>query len=130
MQENTFFKKIGAERIKLFSVLLFFLLSGILYSHSFYAGELDMGEPAAAAEITEEQSSEVSAESTAGKCNINTATAEELMRLSGIGEKKAADILRYREENGGFSDIADIMKVSGIGEKNFAAIQAELTVEE
>ena len=130
MQENTFLKKIGAERIKLFSVLLFFLLSGILYSHSFYAGALDMGEPAAAAEITAEQSSEVSAESTVGKCNINTATAEELTRLSGIGEKKAADILRYREENGGFSDIADIMKVSGIGEKTFAAIQAEITVEE
>ena len=40
-----------------------------------------------------------------GKVNLNTATAEELMTLSGIGEAKAEAILRYREEHGGFQKV-------------------------
>ena len=117
MHENTFFKKIGTERLKLLAVLLFFLFSGIWYSHSFATGALEMGTPASAEKIT-------------GRLNINTATAKELTRLSGIGEKKAAEIVTYREENGGFSDIAELMRVSGIGEKTFAEIQDEITVGE
>ena len=128
MHENTFFKKIGTERLKLLAVLLFFLVSGICYSHSFATGALEMGTPASVEEITEER--ETSAESNAGRLNINTASAEELTRLSGIGEKKAAEIVAYREKNGGFSDIAELMRVSGIGEKTFAEIQDEITVGE
>ena len=128
MHENTFFKKIGTERLKLLAVLLFFLVSGICYSHSFATGALEMGTPASAEEITEER--EISAESNAGRLNINTASAEELTCLSGIGEKKAAEIVAYRKKNGGFSDIAELMRVSGIGEKTFAEIQDEITVGE
>ena len=40
------------------------------------------------------------------------------------------EIVAYREENGGFSDIAELMRVSGIGEKTFAEIQDEITVGE
>ena len=69
-------------------------------------------------------------EKVADRLNINTATAKELTRLSGIGEKKAAEIVAYREENGGFSDIAELMRVSGIGEKTFAEIKDEITVGE
>lgn len=54
-----------------------------------------------------------------GKVNINTATAIQLQRLEGIGEKKAADIIAYREQNGPFTSIEDIMKVKGIGQKTF-----------
>ena len=127
MHENTFFKKIGTERLKLLAVLLFFLFSGIWYSHSFATGALEMGTPASAEKITEKR--EINAENDAGRLNINTATAKELTRLSGIGEKKAAEIVAYREENG-FSDIAELMRVSGIGEKTFAEIQDEITVGE
>ena len=127
MHENTFFKKIGIERLKLLAVLLFFLFSGIWYSHSFATGALEMGTPASAEKITEKR--EINAENDAGRLNINTATAKELTRLSGIGEKKA-EIVAYREENGGFSDIAELMRVSGIGEKTFAEIQDEITVGE
>ena len=87
MHENTFFKKIGTERLKLLAVLLFFLFSGIWYSHSFATGALEMGTPASAEKITEKR--EINAENDAGRLNINTATAKELTRLSGIGEKKA-----------------------------------------
>ena len=95
MHENTFFKKIGTERLKLLAVLLFFLFSGIWYSHSFATGALEMGTPASAEKITEKR--EINAENDAGRLNINTATAKELTRLSGIGEKKAAEIVAYRK---------------------------------
>lgn len=130
MRENTFLKKIGIERLKLLAVMLFFLLSGILYSHSFYTGSLDMGTPISVEEIGAEKETVVLAEEMMGKIDINTAEAEELTRLSGIGEKRAADIITYREANGGFSCIEDIMKVSGIGEKTFEKIKEEITVGE
>lgn len=47
--------------------------------------------------------------------NINTASADELMKLNGIGEKLAERIIKYREENGAFQNRYDIMDVSGIG---------------
>ena len=60
--------------------------------------------------------------------NLNTATAQELMTLSGIGEAKAADILAYREQNGGFQSIEDIMKIRGIKEAIFERIKDQITV--
>lgn len=89
-----------------------------------------MGTPISAEEIGVSEETAVYAEEMMGKLDINTATAEELMRLSGIGEKRAADIIVYRERNGAFSSIEDIMKVSGIGEKTFEKIKNEITVGE
>ena len=89
-----------------------------------------MGTPILAEEIGAAEETMVYAEDMMGKLNINTATAEELIRLSGIGEKRAADMIAFRERNGGFSSIEDIMKVSGIGEKTFEKIKDEITVGE
>ena len=58
-----------------------------------------------------------------GKININTASKEELMKLPGVGEAKAAMIIQFREENGRFQQIEDIMKISGIKEGMFAKIK-------
>lgn len=63
-----------------------------------------------------------------GLVNINTASAEQLMTLPGIGESKARDIIQYREESGGFQTIEDIMKISGIKEAVFRKIQSLITV--
>ena len=63
-----------------------------------------------------------------GKININTASAADLQKLNGIGEKKAADIIAYREKNGPFTAIEDIMKVTGIGEKTFEKIKDNIEV--
>ena len=60
--------------------------------------------------------------------NINTATLELLMQLNGIGDAKAAAIIEYREQNGGFNKIEDIMNVKGIGERIFAAIKDSIKV--
>ena len=61
--------------------------------------------------------------------NINTASAEELTQLQGIGAKYAAKIVEYREQNGPFTSAEDIMKISGIGpatiEKNKELIVIE-----
>ena len=65
-----------------------------------------------------------------GLCRLRPQTRDELIQVNGIGEKKAAEIVAYREENGGFSDIAELLRVSGIGEKTFAEIQDEITVGE
>lgn len=60
--------------------------------------------------------------------NINTATAEELMTLSGIGQAKAADIIHYRETVGHFQSIEDIMNVSGIKSAVYEKIKDKIVV--
>ena len=60
--------------------------------------------------------------------NINTASREQLTTLPGIGESRAEDIIRYREEYGDFQKIEDIMKVSGIKEAAFQKIKDRITV--
>ncbi len=60
--------------------------------------------------------------------NINTANAEQLTSLTGIGEAKAKAIIEYRNVNGAFKSIDDIMEVSGIGESVFVKIKDHITI--
>lgn len=60
--------------------------------------------------------------------NLNTATAEELRSLPGVGEATAAAIVEDRNANGPFTSIEDVMRVSGIGEKKFAKMKDRLRV--
>lgn len=62
------------------------------------------------------------------KVNLNTASKEELMALRGIGEARAEDIIRYREEFGPFRTIEEIMNISGIKEAAFRKIKDSITV--
>ena len=64
-----------------------------------------------------------------GRLNINAATAEELMELSGIGEKLAQRIIDYRSEHGVFSQTEGIMLIPGIGEKVYGNIKDKITVQ-
>lgn len=57
-----------------------------------------------------------------GIVNINSATAEELQTLPGIGPTYAQRIIDYREENGPFQTIGELANVEGIGEKRLEAI--------
>lgn len=65
-----------------------------------------------------------------GKININTASAEQLAQLKGIGPSHAAKIVAYREKNGPFKMPEDLMQVSGIGQKTIEANQEIIIVEE
>ena len=58
-----------------------------------------------------------------GLVNINTASADLLQTLPGIGTSKANAIVRYREENGPFTDKSQIKNVSGIGENLYNNIE-------
>ena len=64
-----------------------------------------------------------------GLVNINTASAEELCTLPGIGTSRAADIVRYREKNGAFQTKEDIMKVSGIKQNAYDKLCDKITVQ-
>ncbi len=76
-----------------------------------------------------ENASTVSSLVAAGqKVNINTATAEQLMQVDGIGETLAARIIAYRKVYGDFTDIAQLKEIKGIGEKKYREIKEQLTV--
>ncbi|GGA36831.1 ComE operon protein 1 [Kroppenstedtia guangzhouensis] len=61
--------------------------------------------------------------------NVNTASAEELQQLSGIGPSKAEAIIRYREENGSFTSVDQLTEVPGIGEKTLDQLRDQVTVQ-
>ncbi|MCP1638435.1 helix-hairpin-helix domain-containing protein [Streptococcus gallinaceus] len=61
--------------------------------------------------------------------NLNTATEADLQTITGIGAKRAADIIAYREANGGFKSVDDLNQVSGIGGKTLENIRPYVTVD-
>lgn len=69
-------------------------------------------------------------EASAGRVNLNTASAEELQSLPGIGEVLAARIIEYREQSGPFACPEELMAVKGIGESLFDAVSGRITTEE
>ena len=62
------------------------------------------------------------------KVNINTASAEELETLPGVGPAMAQRILEYRKANGPFKRVEELLNVKGIGEKSFQRMRDKVTV--
>ena len=60
--------------------------------------------------------------------NINTAPAEELEKLPGIGRALAARIISYREEYGPFRRAEHLIMVRGIGDRRFRRLRPFITV--
>ena len=60
--------------------------------------------------------------------NINLATADQLQALSGVGEATARAIVEDREAHGPFSSVEDLMRVSGIGQKKFDKLKGQICV--
>ena len=58
--------------------------------------------------------------------SLNSATAEELTELKGVGEVTAQAIVAYREEHGGFQDIEELLEVSGIGPAKLAQLKDQV----
>ncbi|MEX2525740.1 MAG: ComEA family DNA-binding protein [Gammaproteobacteria bacterium] len=65
----------------------------------------------------------------ADRINVNTADAETLMSIQGVGEKRAEAIIDYREENGPFSSVEELMNVDGVGQMTLDNNRDMLTAE-
>lgn len=63
------------------------------------------------------------------KINLNTADLTELQQLSGVGAKKAQDIIDYRSENGNFKSVEDLGKVSDFGPKTLEKLRDAIAVD-
>ncbi len=77
---------------------------------------------------SDSQSQGAASSGSAVRVNINTAGIEQLVTLDGIGESTARKIIEDRESNGSFASVEDIMRVSGIGQKKFEAIEDRICV--
>lgn len=64
----------------------------------------------------------------AGKVNINTATAEQLMLLPRVGPSVAGRIVEFREQNGNFKQTADLLLIKGIGDKTFEMLEPYVAI--
>ncbi len=60
--------------------------------------------------------------------NLNTATVEELISISGLGESRASAIIEYRDYLGGYTSVEQIKEISGIGDATYAKLAPYLTV--
>ena len=60
--------------------------------------------------------------------NLNTATAEQLDTLDGVGPTTAQKILAYRAQHGGFGSVSELDRIPGIGAKRMAALRDHVTV--
>lgn len=69
-----------------------------------------------------------STEETNSLISINTANADKLKEISGLGDSKVKNIIEYRETNGPFNSIKDIKNVTGIGDSLFEKIKDYITI--
>ncbi len=65
----------------------------------------------------------------AGVVNVNSATAEELSLLPGVGPAKAQAILEYRKQHGAFKRVDDLSEVKGIGDKALERMRPHVTLD-
>jgi competence ComEA-like helix-hairpin-helix protein len=78
---------------------------------------------------TDSQSEITSANPTTPRININTAFADELEKLPGLGKAIAARIVEHREKYGAFRRPEHLIMVRGISDRRFRALRDTITVE-
>lgn len=92
------------------------------------AEEVASGAVASAAGVPPPGGGPVQPGAAGGKVNINTASVTELDTLPGVGPSTAQKIVDDRTANGPFKRIEDLMRVSGIGEKKFDSLKDYVSV--
>ncbi len=112
---------------KVYFILI--LVALVSFMGGLATAEEKVAEEIATIEKVAEETAEAAEEEANAEVNINTATAEELSTLEGIGEMKAASIIEFRDNHGNFTKIEDLKNVKGIGDKIFEKIKDQLTVE-
>ena len=93
-----------------------------------HIGEKIENIPATSNTTTNSKSTTDSASPNSEQVHLNSATVEDLQKLNGVGQKKAEQIIAYRDQNGGFKQIEDLTKVTGIGEKTFEKLKDQLAL--
>lgn len=88
------------------------------------------GGSAAAARSSEGNGSGQGPADSAGRIDINAATAEELDTLPGIGAAKAQAIVNEREKNGRFRSVEDLLRVKGIGPKLLEKMKSSIVAKQ
>lgn len=78
---------------------------------------------------TNTSASTATSQAKAGLVNLNTATEADFQTISGIGQKRAQDIIAYREANGKFNSVDDLKNVTGIGAKTLEKLKEYVTVD-
>ncbi len=63
-----------------------------------------------------------------GKVNINTIPEDELAKVKGVGSKRAASIIAYRNANGSFKSVDDLKDAKLVGSKVFKKLKGEFSV--
>jgi competence protein ComEA len=63
------------------------------------------------------------AEKLSGVVNVNTASAEQLTLLPGVGDARAREIIAARQKQGGFKRVEDLLAIKGIGEASLAKLR-------
>lgn len=84
--------------------------------------------PAGITNIPKNENAENTSNKNTGTVNINIATADELMTLSGVGQAKAQAIIDYRNSNGNFLTIDEIKNIDGIKDAVFNKIKDKISV--
>ena len=97
---------------KLLLFIVFFAFAGLVMQ---YAGLMAEEEENSADSLNFQKDHQL-------QYDLQNITKEELVTIPGIGEKKAGDILRYKEENG-FQAKTELMNIKGIGEKTYEKIE-------
>ena len=64
-----------------------------------------------------------------GVVNVNTASAEELAMLPGVGPVRARAIIELRQQRGGFKRVEDLLEVKGIGDASLAKLRPYIALE-
>ena len=126
------------EQIGVLLICLVLVLSGFLLLNqnkdqgeiSFVAGDNTVvaNKSTDSAVSTPQVAEKTTTASISEKININTASLEDLDKLSGVGPATAQKIIDYRSQNGGFKSIEEVKEVSGIGDLKYSQMKDDISI--
>lgn len=62
------------------------------------------------------------------KLNVNSASVEQLVKIKGLGPKKAKAIIQYIQQNGALVSLDELLEIRGIGQKLLGKLKTQLSL--